>query len=237
MEPLDKIDDGISVVLAVEDASIRMSLGYLFSVVLEYDFKATSVLEDADSLVRPSGNGRVLIVSGEQAKSLDLVRKVAKSDVPPVIVVLDHLSDGQFGAEAFRAGATDVVRPPFALKEMAYRVQLRVDEMPALEDLSQERVNWDAEAYVANEAQLTTAEAQVARILIRHDGEIVSRDDLSYQIDQRPWKYGDRKFDVHVAKIRKKFQAAFGAKIEVETVRSAGYKLTFLEDGPSSGIH
>lgn len=234
---MNTYDNGISVVLAVEDASIRMSLGYLFSVVLEYDFKATSVLEDAAALVRPSGNGRVLIISGDQAKSLELVRSVAKTDTPPVIVVLDHLSDGQFGAQAFRAGATDVVRPPFALKEMAYRIQLRVDEMPALEEFSQERVNWDAEAYVANEAQLTTAEAQVARILIRHDGEIVSRDDLSYQIDQRPWKYGDRKFDVHVAKIRKKFQAAFGAKIEVETVRSAGYKLTFLEDGLSGGVH
>ncbi|WP_353340392.1 winged helix-turn-helix domain-containing protein [Pelagimonas sp. KU-00592-HH] len=234
---MNTYDNRISVVLAVEDASIRMSLGYLFSVVLEYDFKATSILEDAASLLRPSGSGRVLIISGDQDKSLELVRKVAKTDTPPVIVVLDHLSDGQFGAQSFRAGATDVVRPPFALKEMAYRIQLRVDEMPALEEFSQERVNWDAEAYVANEAQLTTAEAQVARILIRHDGEIVSRDDLSYQIDQRPWKYGDRKFDVHVAKIRKKFQAAFGAKIEVETVRSAGYKLTFLEDGLSSGVH
>ncbi len=234
---LDNKQKPISVIMAVEDAGIRMSLGYLFSVVFEYDLKASSNFADVLDMIVDDDSSKVLIVSGDCQKSLELIAKVNELSNPPDILALDHKCDGLFGIAAFRAGATDVVRPPFALKEMAYRVQLRLNKIPELDELEEEKVNWDAEAFVANEAKLTTAEAQIARVLIRHDSEIVSRDDLSLVIDQRPWKYGDRKFDVHVAKIRKKFHAAFGSKIEVKTVRSAGYRLTISEDNLDKPVH
>jgi two-component system, OmpR family, response regulator len=62
--------------------------------------------------------------------------------------------------------------------------------------------------------------------LFSHDGQIVTRDDLSYAVDARPWRYGDRKFDVHVAKIRKKLLDSFGSQMSVSTVRSSGYCLS-----------
>ena len=234
---MDNSSKPVSIIMAVEDAGIRMSLGYLFSIVFEYDLKASSEFGDIREMIVSGDSQQVLIISGDPQKSLELIAEVSLLSNPPDIIALDHKCDGSFGFAAFRAGAADVVRPPFALKEMAYRVQLRLNKISDIADLDEEKVNWDAEAFVANEAKLTTAEAQIARVLIRHDSEIVTRDDLSLVIDQRPWKYGDRKFDVHVAKIRKKFQAAFGTKIEVKTVRSAGYKLTITEDNLDSRVH
>lgn len=219
-----------SIVIAVEDAGIRMSLGYLFSVVFEYDLKSTADFAEVPALLAQDGAPRLLIVSGDPQRSLALIARLGRQAEAPVIIALDHDCDGAFGAEAFRLGAQDVVRPPFALREMAFRVQLRLNLDGEIGALDEEKVNWDAEAFVANQAKLTTAEAQIARVLFRRDSEIVTRDDLSLIIDHRPWKYGDRKFDVHVAKIRKKFQAAFGSKIEVKTVRSAGYRLTITEE-------
>ena len=227
----------INVVMAVDDAAIRMSLGYLFSVVLEYNLRASSdfgeVLNILDQLRQP----QVLIVCGPAEESIELIRAASRLPQVSAILALDREGGGSFGANAFRAGAVDVVRPPFGLKEMALRVQLRLGEGLGFDELGQENLNWEAEAFFANEAQLTTAEAQVARILIGRDGEIVTRDELSHLIDHRPWKYGDRKFDVHVAKIRKKFHAAFGSKIEVKTIRSAGYKLTIQEGGQFVQLH
>ncbi|WP_372886857.1 winged helix-turn-helix domain-containing protein [Shimia sp.] len=208
-----------------------MSLGYLFSVVFDYEVKTSADFTEIPGMIAQIGAPAVLIVSGGASRSLALIAEVSRMPAPPQILALDHDCDGAFGVAAFRAGACDVVRPPFALREMAYRVQLRLGRPPEVAGLDEEKVTWDAEAFVANQARLTTAEAQIARVLIRHDSEIVSRDDLSLMIDRRPWKYGDRKFDVHVAKIRKKFHAAFGSRIEVKTVRSAGYRLTICEEG------
>ncbi|KKN39508.1 hypothetical protein LCGC14_0742560 [marine sediment metagenome] len=63
------------------------------------------------------------------------------------------------------------------------------------------------------------------RVLYAQDGKIVSRDEMSLAVDARPWRYGDRKFDVHVAKLRKKLSKSFGDGISVSTVRSSGYRL------------
>lgn len=57
-------------------------------------------------------------------------------------------------------------------------------------------------------------------------GQIVTRDTLSLAIDNKPWSYGNRKFDVHVARIRKKLDSAYGGDLKLRTVRSAGYQLT-----------
>lgn len=89
-----------------------------------------------------------------------------------------------------------------------------------------QEANWDAEAHIAAQAGLTMAEAQVLRVLIRRDAQIVTRDDLSHAVDGRAWRYGDRKFDVHVAKIRRKLHDTFGPQVTVATIRSSGYRLS-----------
>ena len=151
----------------------------------------------------------------------------------PFVIVLDRAEVSYETEEAFLAGADDVIQYPFSLKAFALRLRARVGLLAseAGSEILEDSQNWDDGAYIASQAGLTSAEAQIAHVLISHSGEIVSRDVLSYAIDQRPWDYGDRKFDVHVAKIRKKLNAVFGDHIAVNTVRAAGYQIKIDQQG------
>jgi DNA-binding response OmpR family regulator len=149
------------------------------------------------------------------------------------LIVLDRKGDAPTIEEAFLSGAHDVVRTPFTLREFGLRLRARIGMLNSSEDeaLFLDSKNWDYEAYISERAGLTEAEAQIVHILMSQSGKIVSRDALSLAIDGRAWDYGDRKFDVHVAKIRKKLTSTFGSHVSVQTVRAAGYIMSIDEIG------
>ena len=224
------------VLVAESDGSIRVSLGYLFEVVCH---RSVHLLSDCAAAVRLLDTGpslQVVVVGCHGANNnghLELIRAAAAMQPRPLVIAVDHEGTPKNGVNAFLAGADDVVRLPFSLKEFALRLRVRMEAAGVSCDFDAEgNDDWDAEAHVAHQAGLTAAEAQVLRVLIRRDGRIVSRDELSRAIDHRPWDYGDRKFDVHVARIRRKLGATFGDRISVRTIRSAGYQLTVTDPAP-----
>ncbi len=224
------------VLVADSDGSIRVSLGYLFEVVYHRSVQLLSDCTEGARVLRTGPSPEVVVVGCYGAKSghLDLIQVAAELEPKPLVIAVDHESTPENGVKAFLAGADDVVRLPFSLKEFALRLRVRMETAGVSCDFDVEgNDDWDAEAHVAHQAGLTSAEAQVLRVLIRRDGRIVSRDELSRAIDNRPWDYGDRKFDVHMAKIRKKLDATFGDRISVRTIRSAGYQLTVAELEPA----
>lgn len=216
---------GTRSLLVSRDGALGHQFTFLFSVVLHHRF------EWRDS---PAA------LPAEQGGALDLVFVHLPDDCDEGLAVLDHFKaftrkpklivirspENSFGLSAFLGGADDVVEWPCPMHELAGRVSVRLGQcIESSGDLA-ESLNWDTEAYIVDRAGLTIAEAQILRILFSSQGKIVSRNDLSEAIDQRPWSYGDRKFDVHVAKIRKKIEAAFGPRLSVTTVRSSGYILS-----------
>lgn len=210
-----------------------MAIGYLFSVVLKMNlFIAPSLESAATSLEQDQRNVLLLLeVQGNETASIEMIRSMKKLEPSPTIIVFDMSEAPDLAVKAFQAGADDVVRHPFSLQELAFRLRVRM--RPHLDGCSRidEGADWDAEAFFADKAGLTAVEAQVVRLLVRRNGEIVSRDELSNAIDARPWQYGDRKFDVHVVKIRKKLRDAFGPNVTVKTIRSAGYQMQLNDAG------
>lgn len=216
-----------SSVLVTTDPALKTALSYLFSVILKYDFE---VIEDFTKDGQDAAlalNPQALFVFPPKVKeeAVALIERVKQKANPPVVIALQN-GVSEFGAQAFLAGADDVVDWPCSLHELALRLFVRLGQSPNTSSASVQDANWETEAYIAARAGLTTAEAQVMRVLFSHDGQIVTRDDLSYAVDARPWRYGDRKFDVHVAKIRKKLLDSFGSQMSVSTVRSSGYCLS-----------
>ena len=127
----------------------------------------------------------------------------------------------------FEAGAHEVLTLPFSLKELAYRLRTRSNDIGLSFDFEPEQARTlDIAADIIRRAELTDIEAQVILVLMEQGGQIVTRDTLSLAIDNKPWNYGNRKFDVHVARIRKKLDSAYGGDLTLRTVRSAGYQLT-----------
>lgn len=225
--------------VADADVGMRVALNHLFSVIYRRAVRTTADCADAACLLQAGMRPRVLVVGQAERGGDDiaLIRAAAGLQDGPFVIALDRQHTPGDGVTAFLAGADDVVRPPFPLKEFALRLCARLG--PALcgvegRDLDMQS-DWDAEADIACRAGLTSAEAQVVHVLIARSGRIVTRDDLSHAIDRRPWTYGDRKFDVHVAKIRKKLTVTFGSRISVRTVRSSGYRLTMNDAVPMAG--
>ena len=187
---------------------------------------------------------KLLITSGFDASrcGLRLIRRIRELGLETFVLYLDRKSTPDEGGDAFAAGADDVIRLPFTLREFGLRLRARLGAefigSGALAGLVPQ-VMVDAEnrllaAGTSAFAQLTRAEAEVMAVLIRKGGELVTRDDFSRAIDDCDWIYGDRKFDVHVAKIRKKLMQAFGSRYVVRSIRSEGYALCEVPAGGSS---
>ncbi|MGV6810847.1 MAG: response regulator transcription factor [Brevirhabdus sp.] len=236
MEPSENHRKNISALITSTDTETRLTFRYMFSVVFENRTVVTAnsgkeALDFLDGKIEPDA----LIVDGDGIDDdcLVLVNQASALARRPTIFVIEPRNPDNCATKAFAAGADDVIRRPFDLRELGYRMLVRMGRRMDIPKIAQDRLDWNAEAFLAHEAHLTTVEAQVLRMLIHKDGEIVTRDEMSQAIDNRPWKYGDRKFDVHVAKIRKKLHAAFGTKIEVQTVHAAGYQMTVDDDSIS----
>ncbi len=213
------------------DPGMALSLRHLFVAICG---ETAEVFVDPQSAIEAMGpEARPVVTLLGRVSQRHATISNLKSSGFPYVLVIDRADVPYETEEAFLAGADDVVQHPFTLRGLALRLRARVGLLASVEGglILQDSEHWDSGAYIASQAGLTFAEAQIAHILISNSGEIVSRDALSYAIDSRPWDYGDRKFDVHVAKIRKKLTAVFGEHVAVSTVRAAGYKLTIDQQG------
>lgn len=213
------------------DPGMSLALRHMFQTICGVTAEVYSDIESAVDVLAPEEKPSVVVLGRVQRRAGAI--STLKAQGFPFVIVLDRGEVSYESEEAFLAGADDVVQYPFSLKAFALRLRARVGLLASEEgaEILEDSENWDDGAYIASQAGLTTAEAQIAHVLISHSGEIVSRDALSYAIDHRPWDYGDRKFDVHVAKIRKKLTAVFGEHIAVNTVRAAGYQIKIDQQG------
>ena len=70
---------------------------------------------------------------------------------------------------------------------------------------------------------LTMAEFVLLEDLLRHAGQVLSRDRLAEQVLGRRLSPFDRSIDVHVSNLRKKLGDAAGAREHIRAVRGEGY--------------
>ena len=141
-----------------------------------------------------------------------------------LILAIDAVDSPDSAAWPFSAGAHDVLRLPFRAAELLARMT-RGQRLIAPES---ERAALNADALCAK-ADLTQAEERILRVLMTHQGRIVSRNELSQHLHGTDWTYRDRRFDVHVGRIRRKLSQVMGGLYTVRTVRSAGYVLDMTE--------
>ncbi len=219
------------VVILDSDPGMSLSLRHLFQAVCGLSVELCDTPEEVNAYFTEEGAPDLVIIGrvDDRGRIVHNISSRGRS----FVLVIDRDEAPCEAEEAFLAGANDVIRAPFRLRALALRMRERLGVLADEEGqrILEDAGPWEAGAYIANHAGLTSAEAQIAHVLISHNGEIVTRDALSFAIDHRPWEYGDRKFDVHVAKIRKKLSAVFGDEVSLSTVRSVGYLLEIDKNG------
>jgi DNA-binding response OmpR family regulator len=135
------------------------------------------------------------------------------------------------------AGADDYLVKPFAFPELLARVRAllrRGKTEPAtalkVQDLQMDLVSRTVRRG-AQTIDLTAKEFEVLEYLMRHQGQVVSREMLARDVWKETMRHTplDNVIDVHMARLRRKIDERFAMKL-VHTVRGVGFVLK--SEGP-----
>jgi DNA-binding response OmpR family regulator len=168
-------------------------------------------------LLLPAMNGMAVLE--------DLVQR--KPDLP--VLVLSARADLETKLRGFELGAVDYLSKPFALDELLARVRAQLRRVHSLPEtgavLRGTRIALDLarrQAIVgALVCDLADREFRLLLHLLRHEGEVVSREQLLAEVWGYDFDPGSNVVEVCIRRLRKRL----GSGAPIETVRNAGYRL------------
>jgi DNA-binding response OmpR family regulator len=190
----------------------------------------TTVIEDglsAADAARDSDFDLVILDLGLPGlDGRDVLRRVrARGERLPIIVLTarDGLADTVDGLDA---GADDYITKPFRFDELVARIRARLRSPGRREETVLRAGGLEIDlrsrrAIVAGRAvDLSAREFLLAETLMRHAGQVLSREQLLSHVWGYDYDPGSNVVDVYIGYLRKKL----GTEL-IETVRGAGYRL------------
>jgi DNA-binding response OmpR family regulator len=190
----------------------------------------TSVAEDgtkASMMARDDEFDLLVLDLGLPGKDgTEVLRELrASGQRMPVIILTarDDVSDKVGGLEG---GADDYVTKPFRFEELLARVRARLRDERTVErtvlragtvvlDLRTRRAATDGRT-----VDLTAREFTMLEVLIRHAGQVLSREQLLSHVWGYDYDPGSNVVDVYIGYLRRKLGST-----SIETVRGMGYRL------------
>ncbi|EMR8944918.1 response regulator transcription factor [Yersinia enterocolitica] len=185
-----------------------------------------------------SGNYTALIldIMLPDMSGIDVLRQVRKKSRLPIIM-LTAKGDNIDRVIGLEMGADDYMPKPCYPRELVARLRAvlrRFDEHPDVSsdddgvithgDLtlnpSTRSSEWQSKPF-----DLTASEFNLLELLLRSPDRVVTKDELSDKGLGRPREAYDRSVDVHISNIRQKLAALPGSTLNIETVRSIGYRI------------
>jgi DNA-binding response OmpR family regulator len=161
---------------------------------------------------------------------MEILRSVRQAMPSVPVIVLTARGEIEDRVEGLDAGAVDYLVKPFSMAELVARVraQLRVVAQASASSLRAEGIEVDLlTRRVRRDGRtvtLSTTEFELLVYLMRHHGQVVSRE----QILSSVWGYehdpATNVVDVYVGYLRRKF-ASSGDAVPIFTVRAVGYRL------------
>jgi two-component system, OmpR family, response regulator len=158
---------------------------------------------------------------------LEILRELHDESPQLPVIVLSARGDLQTKLRGFELGAVDYVAKPFSLDELLARVRVALRRTQVSEDPSELRVGSLVLALAARQARfgtmtvdLSDREFHLLSFLMRHGGQVVSRQRLLAEVWGYDFDPRSNVVDVCVRRLRRRL----GPEAPIETVRNAGYR-------------
>ncbi len=158
---------------------------------------------------------------------LEILRELHR-DVPDLpVIVLSARSDLRTKLRGFELGAVDYIAKPFSLDELLARVRVQLRRARFVEEEAELRVGRlvldlaGRQARVGDVvADLSDREFRLLQFLMRHGGQVVSRQRLLAEVWGYDFDPRSNVVEVCVRRLRRRL----GPDAPIETVRNAGYR-------------
>lgn len=228
-------------VLLIDD---DVELTAMLSQYLEYEGFGVRVAHDGDAGASEAVSGYhdlvVLDIMMPRLSGIEALRRIRmRSEVP--VLMLTARGDNVDKVVGLNMGADDYVPKPCTPAELVARIRAilrrtQVRDVPEAQHASRmlqsgalslwpgsRRATWNELPL-----ELTGTEFSLLEVLVRHAGQLVSKQEISQQAFGRKLDRFDRRIDVHISAIRQKLGARADGQPWIQSVRRLGYQL--MED-------
>ena len=220
-------------VLIIEDEP-NMIVGLRDSC--EYEGYEVSVARNGKEGLEKASNEKVDIILLDVMlplmSGIDVCRTLRTRGIETPIVMLTARGQEMDKVVGLEVGADDYVTKPFSIKELLARIRAHLrraaKEVVRLEGFTFGDVELNFKKYSARKSgqalDLSAREFEILHYLIRHRGEIVTRDQLLDEV----WGYDSspitRTIDNHIARLRQKIERDPSKPQHIITVHRLGYR-------------
>jgi DNA-binding response OmpR family regulator len=168
----------------------------------------------------------LLLPDGNGAEILEAVR-ARDAEVP--VVVLSALGEVDDKVSLLDRGANDYLTKPFSMRELSARVRAHARHGQVVShSLKVGDLELDTRTRVAKRgtvsADLPSREYSLLEYLMRHPGQVLTRQQLLDAVWGFDFDTGSNVVDVYVGYLRRKLDCPGGPSV-IETVRGAGYRV------------
>ena len=224
-------------ILSIEDDESIQEIIQAYLEASDYEvFTAATGPEGLALFERTHPDLVILDLNLPEMDGLEIATQIRKkSDV--YILMLTARTEEIDRIAGLKLGADDYMGKPFSAREMVARVDAilrrRIRDKgqgrpaPRENRLRFKHIDMNLSSYevMANgqKIELTTTEFNMLRIMMEHNNQVLSRDQLLTLVWGDSYYRTDRIVDVYAGQIRRKIEDACGTSL-IHTVRGVGYK-------------
>jgi DNA-binding response OmpR family regulator len=224
-------------ILVIED---EPSLGMAIRDELEFEGFEASVVEDGkaglDRILAGSLDLVVLDLMLPGKSGFEICREVRGRGMATPIIMLTARAQEVDRIRGLELGADDYMVKPFSLAELLARIRAvlrraqgasRTEAGTEILEVGELQLDVRRQELSrrGRKIELTHKEFQLLELLLRHPGEVISRDEFLRRVWGEDVYVTPRTVDTHMASLRKKIEDEADRPRCIQSVRGAGYKL------------
>ncbi len=163
-----------------------------------------------------------------EISGLDILKEIRKTDKTTPIMMISSLQSEMDKVIALDMGADDYITKPFGVLELTSRIQAKLRKSIAEKIYQMGNVSIDDKKHLCliinQETYLTNKEYAILKLLLKNNGEVVSKETIFKDVWETDFIGVTRTLDMHIKSLRNKLKNNH-ATIEIKTVRGIGYQV------------